>query len=56
MDNVDNRTLARLCRVQAKPASTAEARGALLELAEIYEGARPEASVVEPVEPLPKKP
>jgi hypothetical protein len=55
MDDLDNRTLARLCRVQAKLASTAETRAALLELAQLYEGARDRASVVELMKALPRK-
>ena len=47
MENLDNETLARLCRVQAGLASTAESRSALLELARVYERAEPEGSVLE---------
>lgn len=55
MDQLDNRTLARLCRVQAKVASTAEARSALLELARLYEEAPEGAALVQLMKaPLPK--
>ena len=49
MENLDNETLARLCRVQAGLASTSESRSALLELARVYESAKPGASVLETV-------
>ena len=55
MDHLDNRTLARLCRVQAQIASTGETRSALLELAKVYEAAPDQGSVVELMKALPKK-
>jgi hypothetical protein len=55
MDNVDNRTLARLCRAQAKFASTAQVWSALTELAEIYDSAADRASAEEVVKAVPKK-
>jgi hypothetical protein len=56
MDHLDNQTLARLCRVQAKIASTEGTRSALIELALLYERAPEGTSIVDLMKALPKQP